>query len=161
MEKERGEAKEKAQATRLVAVAAGDQSRGRRMSWLRFKTPWRLQRRPGAGLRLRLPAWRLNELLFCWRSWQQNIKCPPSSPRPVKIKKPWRRTTRRLWSLSSPMDTDVVCLNTTFFETSHKFLTVCPTPLIHSLPNSSCTLGAPWPQQPLRPQQPRWIKAKQ
>ena len=60
--KERDEAKEKAQLGRITTVAAGNTKARGRKTWLWSKMPWRLRRRLGTRLRLRLPTWRLNEL---------------------------------------------------------------------------------------------------
>ena len=45
----------------------------------------------------------------------------------ARIREPWRKTTRRLWSCLSPIAMDVVCSNTTSVETNQRFQIVCPT----------------------------------
>ena len=70
--------------------------------------PWRLQRKTGAGWRLRLLVLRSSERHSYWSSRHSEIRCLLFIPKRVRARKLWWETTKKSWSRFSIMVVDAV-----------------------------------------------------
>ena len=71
------------------------------------------------------------------------MRCLPFMPEQARIRKPWRKITRRLWSPSSLMATDAARSSTASTETDQRSWMACLTLPSHFLHNFLSTQGVP------------------
>ena len=96
MEKERDEAKEESYIARLAAVAAGDARARAKDHLARVRDALVIAEEAKCKAEAEIACLE-SERPFYWSLGRQRIKYPPFISKPVKTKKPWRRTTRRPW----------------------------------------------------------------
>ena len=117
----------------LTAVAVGDAKARAEDDLTQARDALAVVEEDGHRLQAEVTRLAVEGTSLCQSLRQLNMRCLLLIPRRARIRKPWKKITRKLWSRFSLMATDVACSNTASMVTSQGFWIACLTLSTHFL----------------------------